>query len=170
MTDLAAPRPRIQGLAVLALSGLVGWALLAALMGVATATDGIREVTYVTSPHDTGVDPETVLSPAPYLQLGTMLFLLWVAATLTVAPGAAVLGIVHLALASAGWLRCTVFGVVAVGAPVAAMAILFTEDPYFGKTSYLEATTPGVAMALVAVLAVPLAWWLLATRPARAAT
>jgi hypothetical protein len=167
MTGRAAPRRRIQGLAVLAMVGLAGWALLTVLMGVSSVVDGVREVGYVTSPHP-NEDPEPILFPDPYLQLATLLFLLWTIVTISVAPAAAVLGIVHLAQASAGWLRCTAFGVVAGGAPVAAMAILLTEDPYFGKTSYLTATTPGVAMTLVAVLAVPLAWWLLATRPARA--
>lgn len=170
MTQPPAPRARIHGLAVLALLGLSGWALLTLLVGVESAVSGVREVAYVTSPHDPGVDPEPILYPEPWLTLAFAAFVLWVLLTLTFVLPAAALGIVHIALAHGGWRRCAAFGVVAIAAPAGAAAILLTEDPYFGKTSYVEATRTGVGMTLVAVLAVPLAWRLLAARPARAAT
>lgn len=144
---------------MLAFLGLGGWALLTALMGISSVVDGIREVGYVTSPHPTQ-DPEPILFPDPWLTLSSYMFVLWLL-SFNVVPVAAVLGIIDIALERRAWIPCTAFAVVTLGAPVTAVVILLTDDPYFGETSYLNAVGPGLAMTAVAVLGMLAAWWLL---------
>jgi hypothetical protein len=144
-----------------ALLGLFGWGANTLALGVMSTVGGIREVTYVTSPHDPWADPEPILYSDSWMQTGLLLLILWMFTSLGIIIAAG-LGIAHIALAH-DWRRRTAFAVVTFGAPAAAVAFL-AQEPTFGQTSYRDAVAPGLAMSVIAVLAMTTGWWLLDLR------
>jgi hypothetical protein len=150
-----------RALAVLALVGLGCWAALTVVIGVGDMVNGVRNVSFLTAPPGTLTESDVMRGDAANT-LSVTLFVFWIL-SLNLVLVATVLGVADLVLVRRSWRRSVAFAAVAVAGPVAALVVnqVANRDGDFASTSYLEAIVPGLALVVVALAALVVAWRLL---------
>ena len=163
MSTLTVPRTApSRALAVLALIGLGGWAALTLVVGVGDVVNGVRNVSVLTSPPETFTESDVMIGGTA-MALSLSLFVFWIL-SLNVVLVAAALGVVDLAAVRKNWRRSVAFAAVAIGGPLAALVVNQIgngDEDLYASTSYLPAVLPGLALVVVALVTIVMAWRLL---------